>query len=80
MKKNLVAMTFASLASMLVLAPLPASAWCILGFIGDTCGAPPSGGGGGTRPVPGPLVGGRSAGRRSRLRRLLARAALSAQV
>jgi hypothetical protein len=57
MKKNLVAMTFASLASMLVLAPLPASAWCILGFIGDTCGAPPSGGGGGTRPVPGPLVG-----------------------
>jgi hypothetical protein len=56
MKKNLVAMTFASPASMLVLAPLPASAWCILGFIGDTCGAPPSGGRGATRPVPGPSL------------------------
>jgi hypothetical protein len=58
MKKNLAAMTFAGLTSMLVFAPLPASAWCILGFIGDTCGAPPSGGGGHpSHPVPGPLVG-----------------------
>ena len=59
MKTNLIGLSFAAAVSMLALAPVPASAWCILGFIGDTCGSPSKGGGGGggIHPTPGPLAG-----------------------
>jgi hypothetical protein len=60
MRTNLIGLSFAAAVSMLALAPVPASALCILGFIGNTCGSPPptgGGSGGGTHPVPGPLAG-----------------------
>ena len=58
MKTSLIALSFAAALSMLSVSSVPASAWCILGFIGDSCGSPPKGGGsGGTHPVPGPLAG-----------------------
>jgi hypothetical protein len=59
MRTNLIGLSFAAAVSMLALAPVPASAWCILGFIGDSCGSPPKGGGGGggVHGVPGPLAG-----------------------
>jgi hypothetical protein len=59
MKTSLIALSFAAALSMLSVSSVPASAFCILGFIGNSCGSPPKGGGGGggIHPTPGPLAG-----------------------
>ena len=45
MKTSLIALSFAAALSMLSVSSVPASAFCILGFIGNSCGSPPKGGG-----------------------------------
>ena len=59
MKTSLIALSFAAALSMLSVSSVPASAFCILGLIGNSCGSPPKGGGGGggIHPTPGPLAG-----------------------
>jgi hypothetical protein len=56
---RLFGLSFAAAVSMLAFSSLPASAFCILGFIGNSCDSPPTRGGpgGGVHPVPGPLAG-----------------------
>lgn len=57
MRPNLIGLSFAAALSILAVSSLPASAFCLFGFIGE-CGGPGHGSSPGpTRPVPGPIAG-----------------------